>query len=145
MGQLDGDTTGNCHVAIAIQQRFGCVMHCDQRCGTGSLQVDAWAFQVQHMADAGRQKVFVIARMAQQEHPHIVHQFGVGTDVEIEIAAHSAACINTDLAADRFRRVAGVFQRFPGNFQKLAMLRIKDRRLFRAEPKEFRVELVEPL
>ena len=95
------------------------------------------------MADAGGQKILVIAGVAQQEQAGVFDQTGVGTEVEIEIAAHPAARIDADGTVEILGRVPGVFQRFPGHLQELAVLRVENGGLFRREAEEIGVEIGE--
>jgi hypothetical protein len=101
--------------------------------------------QVEDMADAGGQEILVVAGVAQQEHADIAHQIGVGAQVEIEIAAHAAAGIDTDAPGEAFGRVAGIFQRLPGHLQELAVLGVQDRGFLGREAEEFGVEMFEIL
>ena len=94
------------------------------------------------MADPGGQEIFVIACMTQQKHACAGHQVRIGTNVEVEVAAHAAACIDRDGSGEALGWVPGVLQRFPGDFQELAVLRIHDGCFFWAETKEVRIELL---
>ena len=143
--QLDRDTARNRHIAFAIQQRLRCIMRGNQRRGTRRLDVDRRAFQIQHMAKARCQEILVVPCVPQQEHACVFHQIGVRTQVEVQIAAHTAARKDADLTGEVFGHVTGVLQRLPRGFQKTAVLGIKDRGLFRRKPKEFRIETVEPV
>ena len=97
------------------------------------------------MADAGGEEILVVAGMAQQEHAHIVDQIAVRADVEVKVAAHAAARIDADGPPGPRRRMAGVFQRLPGHFQELAVLRIHDRRFLGRQAEELGIELLEIL
>ena len=94
------------------------------------------------MAHAGGQEVFVIAGVAQQEHAHIIHKVRVGADVEIEIAAHAAARIDTDGTRDGFRWMACLLHRLPSHFKEFAVLGVKDGGIFGGKAKEISVERV---
>ena len=87
------------------------------------------------MAQPGRQEILVIAGMAQQEHAHIVDQIPVRANIKIEIAAHAAACEHADRSGKILRRMASVFQCFPSDLQKLAVLRVHDGGFFGERPK----------
>jgi hypothetical protein len=142
--QVDGHTPRKRHVAFAVQQCLDRVMGGDQRGRAGGLQAKARPLQVEDMADAGRQEILVVAGMAQQEHPRAIHKGGVRAEVEVEVAAHAAAREDADPTPEAFGRVAGIFQGFPGDFQELTVLRVKDCSLFRGEAEEFGIEAVEP-
>ena len=77
MWQFNRHTARQRHVTFAVQQGLRCVMHRDQAGRTGGLQVDRGAFEIKNMADAGGQKILVIASMAQQEHAGLIDQIGV--------------------------------------------------------------------
>ena len=143
--QFDGRPARQRHVAFTLAQRLAGIVDRDQRGGAGGLDVDAWPVQVEHMADAGRQEILVVAGVAQQEHAHVVDQTGVRADVEIEIAAHAAAGIDADGSGDGLGRVACILHRLPGGFQELPVLGVEDGRLFWREAKEIGVEPVEPV
>ena len=78
--------------------------------------------------------------MTQQEHASVFNQIGVGTQVEIKITAHAAACEHPHRAGKVFGRVAGVFQRFPHHFQKLAVLRVHDGGFFGGKAKKLGIK-----
>ena len=143
--QFDRDAARQRHVAIARPQRAHREMHGDQRCGTCRLDVHARSLQVEDVAHPCAEEILVVARVAQQEQPHVPHQIGVRADVEIEIAAHAAAGIDADIAAELFGQVARILHRAPRDFEELAMLRIEDRGLFRRKAEELGVEHVEAL
>ena len=143
LGQFHGDAPRQRHVAFAVQQRLHGKMHGHQRCRARRLHVDRRPAQVEDMADAGGQKILVIAGVAQQEHAGVVDQPGVGAQVEIEIAAHPAAGINADGTFEILGRMAGVFQRLPGHLHELAVLRVEDGGLFRRKPEEIGIEIGE--
>jgi hypothetical protein len=79
------------------------------------------------MADTGGQKIFVITCVAQQEHAHIVNKVRVRAQVEIEITAHPAAGKHAHRASETGGCMASILERFPGHFQKLTVLGVKDR------------------
>lgn len=79
-------------------------------------------------------------RCAQQEHSNLVDEVTVGAEIEVEIAAHAAACENADGASGGLRQPAGIFHGFPRAFQELTVLRIHDRSLLRAHPEELGIE-----
>ena len=116
MRQLYRHAPGQRHITFPVQQRLRCEMHRDQRRGTRRLQVDRRALQIKDMADPRGQKIFVIARMPQQEQARLIDQIRVRADVEIEIAAHPTACINSNGTGEILGRMACVFQRLPRNF-----------------------------
>ncbi len=138
--QLDGDPTGDGHIDLAAGQSLHRVMHCHQRGRARGLDVDRRPREVEDMADPGRQEVLVIAGMAQKEHAGLVDEIRVRADVEIEIAAHAAAGIDTDRAETAPRRVAGILERLPGDLEEMTVLGIKDRRVLGAEPEEGGIE-----
>ena len=141
LGHIYGDTPGQRHATFAAPQRLAGVMHRHQRGGTGGLDIDRRPFEIKDMADAGGEKVLVVAGMAQQEHAHVIHQTRVGADVEIEIAAHATAAIDADGLRQAFGRMGGVFHGAPGDLKKLAVLRVENGRLFGAEAKEFGIKI----
>ena len=141
MGQFDGHAARQGHVAFAIKQGLRGDMHRDQTGGTGRLHVDRRAFQVEHMAHTGGQKVLVVPGVAQQEHAGLVDQIAVRTEVEIEIAAHAAPGIDTHRTGEVFGRMARILQRLPRHLQELAVLGVEDGGLFRRKAKELGVEL----
>ncbi len=145
MGQLDGHPTRQRHVAFAVQQRLRGVMYGDKAGRAGGLHIDRRALEIKDMAGAGGQKILVIAGMAQKEHAGLFDQIGVRTKVEIEIRSHAAAGPDPDRAGEGLGRVAGIFQRLPGDLQELAVLRIKDCRLFRGKAEELGIECLEPV
>ena len=65
----------------------------------------------------------------------------MAADVEIEIAAHAAAGEHPDRARRAFRRARRVLHRLPGALQELAVLRIHDGGVLRAEAEELRIEV----
>ena len=97
------------------------------------------------MAEPRGHEILVIAGMAQQEHAGAVHQIGVGTDVEIEIAAHAAARENANGAVHCFGHAGGAFHGFPGAFEELAMLGVHDRGFLGREAEELGVEMGKPV
>ena len=117
-------------------------MRGDKGRGTGSLKREARPLKVKDMAGAGAQKVLVVARMAQKEHAHIIHQIGVGADVEVEITAHAAAREDPDRTCDCFRRMTGAFKRFPSHFEELAVLWIKDCAFFWGKPEKIPIKIL---
>ena len=145
VGQLDRHAARQRHVAFAVQERLTGEMRRHERGRAGGLQVDARPLQVEHMADPGGEEVLVVAGVAQQEHAGARHQIRVRADVEVEIAPHAAAGIDTDGALEPLRGMAGVFERLPGHLEELAVLRIEDRGFLRAEAEEIAVESLEAL
>jgi hypothetical protein len=145
MGQFDGHAPGQSHVALAIQQGLRGQMGGHERGGTGGLHVDRRPLEVEDMAQPRAQEILVVAGMAQEKHPRLRDQIGVGTDVEVEIAAHPAAGIDTDRAVERLGHVPGVFQRLPRGLKELAVLGVHDRGFLGGKAKEFSVEPLEPL
>ena len=143
--QLDRHAARKRHVAFAHQKRLTGVMGGDKRGGTGRLKVDRRPAQIEDMAQAGGHEILVIAGMAQQEHPRLIHQIAVGTDVEIEIAAHAAARVNPYIPFKIIGDMARLLHRFPSHFQELAMLRVHDRGFFGREPEEVGVKPFEPV
>ena len=118
-------------------------MHRHQRGGAGGLDRQGGTLEVEDVADAGGEEVLVVAGMAQQEHARAFHQRPVGTEVEVEVAAHAAAREDADASLEAFGRVACGFQRLPSGFEEVTMLRIEDRGFLRREAEEFGVETVE--
>jgi hypothetical protein len=140
MRELDRHPAGQRHVALAGDQALAGIVHRDERRRAGGLHIDARAAQVEREGGSRRQKILVVARVAQQEHSHLVDQVAIAADVEIEIAAHAAAGENTDRSGLIVRRPAGVLHGFPGAFQEMAVLGIHDRRFLRVQAEELRVE-----
>ncbi len=143
--QLDGHAARKRHVALAVEQRLRRVMHRDERGGTGGLQAERRPLEIEDVAQPGGQEILVIAGMAQEEHPHIVHKIAVRAEVEIEIAAHAAAREDADGAGEMLGHVARILERLPGDFQKAAVLRVEDRGLLRAEAEELGIEHLDAL
>ena len=139
--QFDRHPAGQRHVAFAVNERLRRDMHRHQRGRTGGLHIDTRPRQVEDMADAGGEEILVIAGVAQQEQAGVLDQPGVGTKVEVEIAAHAAAGIDADGPVEIFGRVTGVFQRLPGHFHELAVLGVEDGGLFRGKAEEIGVEI----
>ena len=133
------------HVALTAEQRLRGIMYGNQRGRTRRLHVHRRPAQVEDMADAGGQEILVVAGVAQQEHADIAHHVAVRAEVEIEVTPHPAAGIDADIALDRLGHMAGVFQRFPGDLQKLAVLGVQNRGFLGREAEEFGVELREPV
>ena len=144
MRQFDRDTPRQRHVDLARAQRLAGIVDRHQGRGTGRLQVDRRAVQVEDVADARGQKVLVVAGMAQKEHAHVVHEVGVRADVEVEIAAHAAARIDADGAPDGLGRVACLFHRLPGNLEKLSVLGVENGSILGRKAEEIRVKRVKP-
>jgi hypothetical protein len=144
MGQLDRRAAGERHVALARKQTLGSQMHCDQRRRARRLHVDAWAAQVQEVGDPRREKVLVVPGVPQQEHPHRVDEVRVRADVEVEVAAHSAAGEDADTPGKAMGGMSSVFERFPRHLGELTVLGIEDGGLPRSEPEEVSVEMVHP-
>ena len=143
--QLNRDTARDGHIDLARVQRLTGIMDRHQRGRTGGLQVDRRPFQVEHMAHPGRQEILVVAGVAQQKHANVINQIRVGADVEIEIAAHAAACINTDGAIDAFRRTPALLHRLPRDLKKFAVLRIKDSGIFGGKAEKFGIKCIKPV
>ena len=143
--QLDRHATGQRHIAFALAQCLGGVVDRHERGGAGGLHVDRWSLEIKDMADARGQEILVIAGVAQEEHAHVIDQIRVRADVEVKIAAHAAARIDTDLAFQAFGCVTGILHRAPCDLKELAVLRVEDRGLFGRKPKELRVKLVKAL
>ena len=83
--------------------------------------------------------------MAQQEHTCAVHKIPVRADIEVEVAAHAAACVDADRAVKSFRHMPCVFKGVPADFQKFAVLRIHDRSLFGAQAEKLGMEICKPI
>ena len=143
--QFDRHPTRQRHVAFAVEQGLHGVVHGDERGGAGGLDRKGGPLQIEDVADAGGEEILVVPGVAQQEHARAVHQRPVGAEVEVEIAAHPAAREHADAALERLGRVAGILERFPRDLEEVAVLRIKDRRLFRREAEEFGIETVKPV
>ncbi len=137
---FDGDAAGQRRVTFAVEQALAGLMHRDERGGAGSLDGHARAAQVEGEGDARRQKILVVAGVAQQEHADIVDQLLLAAEIEVEVAAHAAAGKDADRPVLPVRHQTGIFHRRPGAFQEVAMLRIHDRGIFRAHAKEIGVE-----
>jgi len=104
--QFDGYPARQCQIAFEIQQALAGRVGGHQRGGTGCLDADGRARQVEDIRAAGSQKILVVARMAQQKQALGGHQFRVRQQIEGEIGAHAAAGEDPDRALHPFRRVA---------------------------------------
>ena len=71
--------------------------------------------------------------------------FGFVKQVVGHVGAHARPGEDADPARERLRRVAGVLQRLPGHLEEVAVLRVHDRGLARAEAEEARVEELQVL
>ena len=101
-----------------------------------------WPGQVQKIRQPGRQKILVIAGMAQQEQADFFNQSGVRQQIERQISLHARPGINPDPAIEVFWHMARILERFPSGFQKMPVLGIKDRGFTRRKPKKPRVKTV---
>ncbi len=138
--QLDRDATGQGHVAFAVEQALHTGVDGHQRGRAGGLHVDARALEVQQVGNAGGQEVFVVAGVAHQEETDGLHQLRVGQQVVGHVGVVAGATEHADGAGKAAGHVAGVFQRFPGALEKVAVLGVHDGRFARAEAEERRVE-----
>ncbi len=138
--QFDRRAAGQRHIALAAQQALASRVNGDERRRAGGLHVDARTLQVEAIRHARREKVFVVAGVPQQEHADRFDELRIREQVLLEIGPHAATGEDADPAVELLRRMAGAFQRLPRTFQKVAMLRVHDRRFLRAEPEEFGVE-----
>ena len=137
---LDGHAAGEGHVALAVEQALAGQVDGDQRGGAGGLHVDAGPVQVEQVRDAGGQEVLVVPGVPDQEHPDLADQGRVGEQVVHQVGVHPRAAEDADGAGEASGRVAGVLQGLPGALQEVAVLRVHDRRVARAEAEEAGVE-----
>ena len=100
--QFDRDAAGQRHVAFAVEQALAGIVHGDERGRAGGLHVHARAMQIEQVRDPGRQEVLVVAGVTQKEHPDLIEEFLMAANVEIEIAAHSAAGEYAHRSVQRF-------------------------------------------
>ena len=138
--QLDADAAGQRHVAFAGQQALRGHVNCHQRRRAGGLDGNARPFQVQQIRQPSGQKILVVAGVAQQEQAHRLDQLRVCEQVVGQVGLHAATAEDPDGAAEILRHVARVFQRFPGAFEEVAVLRIEHRRVAFAEAEKIGVE-----
>ena len=78
--------------------------------------------------------------MTQQEQAHGVDEVLVATQIEVEVAAHAATTVESDLSFEILRHVPGILERFPGAFEEVPMLGVEDRSFLRTETKELPVK-----
>jgi hypothetical protein len=107
VGHLDGDSTGQRHVALHAEQALHGEVHGNQRCRTRGLHVDTRAAQVEAIGHSGRQEVLVVGGVPQQEPAHLVEQPGMRQQVVHEVGVHAAACEHTDGTIEAFGNVSG--------------------------------------
>ena len=111
-----------------------------QGCGAGGLHRDARPLQVKEVGGSGREEVLVVARMTQEEEPHLFEELGIGEQVVGEIGLHAAARENADGSRERLGTMACILQRLPGTFEEMAVLGVENGRLPRAQAEKSRIE-----
>ena len=115
-------------------------MHSDQRGGAGRLHVDARASEIQFVGDTRGQEILIIIQVTNQPSADGFHDLPILKQVMHQVVIGARPAIYSNGPIKRLRVISGVFQRLPGAFQKHAMLRIHDRGIPRAEPKEGRIK-----
>ena len=138
--QIQANSAGQCDIAFKIQQALAGHMHGNQRRGTSGLHRDRRAFQVQLVSRVGGDEIPVVQGV-QAVSPDRRRQ-GLPARVEMlrTVLAFPRPGINADQRRAGGRRVACLFQRLVGAFQKQALLRIGYLRVQWAHVKERRVE-----
>src|SRR5690606_17319216 len=119
----------------------GGIVHGDQRCRTGGLDVDARPVQVEQIRSPRRQEVLVVARVPKQEHADLIDELAVAAEVEVEIAPHAAAGEDADRPGRTLGWTSGILKRLPGAFEEVPVLGVHDGGILRAEAEELRIEI----
>jgi hypothetical protein len=140
--QLDRDASSDGEVTLAGEQAVAGEVHGDERRGARRLHVHARASEVEQVREPRGEEVLIVPRVAQEEHADVAYQIGVRAQVEVEVAAHSAAAEDTDGPAERLGRVTGVLEGLPGTLEEVAVLRVEDGALLRGEAEELAVEVL---
>ena len=139
---LDRHAAGQRHVALAVEQALHAAVNRHQRGRARRLHVDARPAQVEQVRDARRQKVLVVAGVADEEEADAGHQLRIAHQVQRHVGVVARAAEDADRAAELVRHMARVLERFPRHFEEVAVLRIHDRRFARREAEELGVELL---
>src|SRR5678815_2013919 len=120
----DRTTAGKRHVTLTIKQALAGDVYGDERSRAGSLNVDAWTFEVQFERDRGGNKLAVIADVDLVT-ADTIDQLRVRRQIHIEITARTHAGVNSDATFSSLRVVSGMFERFNRALEHHAMLRIE--------------------
>ena len=137
---LDGDAAGQSHVALEVEQALAGQMHGDERRGAGGLHVDAGTAQVELIADARGQHIFVVAGLLELEQARGVDEAAIGEQIVDQVGVHARSGKDADGTRELLRRMGGVFQRLPRALQEMPVLRVHDGGVARAEAEERCVE-----
>ena len=140
MRDFDGDSAGQSHVALEVEQALAGQMNRDQRSGARGLHVDAGAAQVKLIGNTRGQHVLVVAGLLELEQARGFKQAAVGEQVMDQVGVHARSGKDADRAVESLRRMAGVFESLPCALEKMPMLRIHDGCISRAEAEEGCIE-----
>ena len=124
---MDGDAARQRHLTFATQQTLRRYMHCHQTGGTGRIDRQAGAGQIELVGDVGGHGVPLVAHgnliVAQR-----AGDLGIAGQVEGTVAVETGTSKDANsppnLRLVGVGRITGLFQRFPGTLGKEAMLGI---------------------
>ena len=137
---FDGDSAGQRHVALEVEQALAGKMNGDQRSGACGLHVDAGPAQVKLIGDARGQHILVVAGLLELEQARGFKQPAVGEQVMDQVSVHARSGKDADRSIESLRRMACVLQRFPCALKKMPVLRVHDGCVSRAKAEEGRIE-----
>ena len=138
VGHLDRRAAGQGEVALERQQALGGEVDGDERRRACRLHVDGRAAQVELVGQGRREEVLVVGRVAEEEHADLLDELGVRQQVVEHVGVHAAAGEHADRPGEPLRHVARRLQRLPRALEEVAVLRIHDRRIARADAEEGR-------
>ncbi len=125
----DGNAAGKRHVGLAGKQTLTGLRHAKQRCRAGREHGNCRAAQIELVRYACRQRVgnsaeegWIAADLIVRR--EFLNPVALREDIVQQIGVEGRARENADCSLVARRIIAGVFERFPGDFQENALLRI---------------------
>ena len=139
---VDGDATGQRQITFMVQQALGGQMHSYQARRTGRLYVDTGAFEIQFVGGLRHQIIFIIAKERLQVIDGSVQRCQCMAVLE-KVAALAGTGKDAGGAGKAGKIHRRRLQRFPGAFQKEALLRVGQLGLAGRHRKKVGVKLID--
>jgi hypothetical protein len=143
VGDLDGHSPGDCHVAFEGQEALRGKVHRNERGRARRLHIDAGASEVESVGHARGEEVLVVARVAQQEPADLLQQLPVREQVVEHVGVGAATAEDPNGPGELLGHIAGRFDGLPHALDEVSVLGVHDRRVARTNTEEGGVEEID--